>query len=336
MIQTLVATLMWALVASLLIFRRKRADRSITYAALTIAIAMTLNVDAAYSAVDPLLGGTNLTTLIADALLMTGLSFLGRGVMKTGQYRPQLVRAAVSVPILLVALLALTAAFLAIDRGTTTTRFMIDLGEQPAAAVYSIINFTYCLVIVIAMLVLAARQYRHSTGIQRLPAALLSVGSAFGVALCLVVVGMDLAHTTGHLGLMHVFQRAYDLLSILAFLFLCAGFAVQPAVRRAQHHARRRQTIDFTAQLEPIWLRATHARPGLSQADPLAASSEDPEGHLHREIVEIRDAMIDPRITFDINADDRDLLEHAESHLLGSDTPPAPNLPVPHVEGRRS
>ena len=40
MIQTLVATLMWALVASLLIFRRKRTDRSITRAAFTIAIAM--------------------------------------------------------------------------------------------------------------------------------------------------------------------------------------------------------------------------------------------------------------------------------------------------------
>ena len=36
MIQMLVATLMWALVASLLIFRRKRTDRSITRAAFTI------------------------------------------------------------------------------------------------------------------------------------------------------------------------------------------------------------------------------------------------------------------------------------------------------------
>ena len=98
MIQTLVATLMWALVASLLIFRRKRTDRSITYAALTIAIAMTLNVDGIYTAVDPLVGGTNLATLLADALLMTGLFFLGRGVMKTGEYRPRLVRAAVSTP----------------------------------------------------------------------------------------------------------------------------------------------------------------------------------------------------------------------------------------------
>lgn len=335
MIQMLVATLMWALVASLLIFRRRRTDRSITYAALTIAIAMTLNIDAAYSAVDQLLGGTNLTTLISDALLMTGLFFLGRGVMKTGQYRPQFVRAAVSVPILLVALLALTTVFLVIDRGTTTTRFMIDLGAQPAAAVYSIINFTYCLIIVIAMLVLATRQYRHSTGIQRLPAALLSAGSAFGVALCLDVVGMDLSHTTGHLTLMHAFQIAYDLLTALTFLFLCAGFAVQPAVRRAQHHARRRQTIAFTAQLEPIWLRATHARPGLSQANPLATHSEDPEGHLHRMIVEVRDAMIDPRITFDISANERDLLEGAECHLIGTDNTATEAPPEPGIKERR-
>lgn len=174
MIQTLVATLMWALVARLLIFRRKRTDRSVTYAALTIAIAMTLNVDGIYSVVDPLLGGTNIATLIADALLMTGLFFLGRGVMKSGEYRPRLVRAAVSAPVLLTALLAITASFLFIDRGTTTTRFMSDLGAQPAAAIYSIINFSYGALVIATMLLLAARQYRHSTGIQRLPAALLT------------------------------------------------------------------------------------------------------------------------------------------------------------------
>lgn len=268
MIQMLVATLMWALVASLLIFRRKRTDRGITRAAFTIAIAMTLNVDGIYTVVDPLLGGTNIATLIADALLMVGLFFLGRGVMKTGEYRPRLVRAAVSTPVLLVALLAITAAFLFIDRGTTTTRFMSDLGGQPAAAVYSIINFSYGTLVIATMLILALRQYRHSTGIQRLPAMLLSLGSAFGVALCLAVIVMDIAHAIGHLDLMHAIQSAYDPLSILTFLFLCAGFAAQPAVRRAQHRSRRRHTISFTAQLDALWLRATRARPGLSQADP--------------------------------------------------------------------
>jgi hypothetical protein len=132
MIQTLVATLMWALVASLLIFRRKRTDRSITYAAITIAIAMTLNVDAIYTAVDPLLGGTNIATLIADALLMTGLFFLGRGVMKTGEYRPRSSAPPSASPCSLVSLLAITVTFLFIDRGTTTTQFMSDLGAQPA------------------------------------------------------------------------------------------------------------------------------------------------------------------------------------------------------------
>ena len=237
-------------------------------------------------------------------------------------------------PVLLIALLAITASFLFIDRGTTTTRFMSDLGAQPAAAVYSIINFSYGALVIATMLVLAARQYRHSTGIQRLPAALLSLGSAFGVALCLAVIVMDIANATGHLDLMHAIQPAYDPLSVLTFVFLCAGFAVQPAVRRAQHHARLRRTIAFTMQLEPLWHRATLARPGLSQADPLAANSEDPEGHLHRVIVEIRDAMIDPRITFDISTADRSLLERAESHLVGSDSAVTMTLPVPNVEER--
>lgn len=290
MIQMLVATLMWALVASLFLFHRKRTDRSITHAAFTIAIAKTLNIDGIYTVVHPLLGGTSVATLIADALLMTGLFFLGRGVMKTGEYRFRLVRAAVSAPVLLVALLAITAAFLLIDRGTTTTRFMSDLGAQLAAAVYPIINFTYGALVIATMLVLAARQYRDSTGIQRLPEALSSLGLVFGVALRLAVIVLDIAHATGHLDLMHAMQPTFGLLFALTFLFLGAGSAVQPAVRRAQSYARQRQTIMFAAQLEWPWLRATRARLGLSQADPLAASSENPEGHLHRVIVEIRNA----------------------------------------------
>lgn len=319
MIQTLVATLMWALVASLLICRHKRADRSITYAALAVAVSMTLNVDLVYTAVDPLLGGTNIATLLADSLLMTGLFFLGRGVMKSGEYRPQLVRAALSTTALVASLLAITVAFLLIKRGTTTTQFMSDLGAQTATATYSIINFAYGLLVLVAMLVLAASQYRHSVGIQRLPAALLTLGSAFGAALCLTVIVMDIAHATGQLSVMYALQSAYDPLSLLAFLFLCAGFAAQPVVRRVQRALRDKRTIALTAQLEPLWNRATRVRPGLSQADPVAAISEDPEGHLHRVIVEIRDAMIDPRVTFDTSRAELALLERAESHLLGRD-----------------
>ena len=317
MTQTIVATLLWMLVASLLIVRRKRADRSITYASATIAVAMTLNVDAVYTAVDPLVGGTNIATLLADTLLMIGLFFLGRGVMHAGEYRPQLVRAAVSLPTLLVALVAMVVAFIFIDRGHTTTQFMADLGDQPATATYSIINFLYCGTVIATMLVLAARQYRRSRGVQRIPAALLTLGSAFGVALCTAVLIMDVAHVTGRIDLMQSVQPAYSPLSLLAFLFLCAGFTAQPVVRLAQYQARHRRTAALTAQLEPLWDRATQVRPGLTHASPLAASGDDPEGQLHRKVVEIRDAMIDGRVAFAATDEERTLLEAAEQHLLG-------------------
>lgn len=317
MTQLLVAALMWVLVASLLIIRRKRADRSVTYAALTIAIAMTLNVDAVYETVDPLLGGGNIATLAADALLMVGLFFLGRGVMHTSEHRPRLVGAALSTPVLLVSLAAITVAFCFIDRGTTTTRFMVDLGAQPATAIYSIINFAYCGGVITTMLVLAARQYRNSSGVQRLPAALLVLGSASGVALCLAVIVMDIAHVTGQLDLMRTIQPLYAPLSLLTFAFLCAGFTAQPVVRRAQQHTRHRRTTALARELEPLWERATRARPGLSHVEPHAANDDDPEARLHRTIVEIRDAMIDGRVTFTVTDRERALLDAAEHHLLG-------------------
>ena len=53
-------------------------------------------------------------------------------------------------------------------------------------------------------------------------------------------------------------------------------------------------------------------------------------------IIEIRDAMIDPRITFTTSRAERTLLERAESHLVGSDTTVPTTSPVPYVEERES
>lgn len=320
MIQTLVAALMWVLVASLLILRRGRTDRSITYSALTIAIAMTLNVDAIYVIVDRALGGLNLATLLSDGLLMIGLFFLGRAAMKAGEYRPRLVRTAVGRSALFIALLGTSVTFMLIDRGATTVNFMIDLGAQPWAATYSIITFTYCGMVVAAMLALATRQFRLGDGIQRIPPGLLFIGSASGVALCAVVIVMDVAHISGNLDLMTAVGATYGPLSLMAFVFLCAGFVGQPLVRYARGHARRTQTDQMVKELEPLWHRATLVRPGLSGTNSLGSSLDDPEVRLHREIVEIRDATIDPRVSFEVTSADRALLERAEGHLMGLDS----------------
>jgi hypothetical protein len=135
-----------------------------------------------------------------------------------------------------------------------------------------------------------------------------------------VVIVMDVAHISGNLKLMNAVGAAYGPLSLLAFVFLCAGFVGQPMVRYVRDRARRAQTAEMVRELEPLWRRATLVRPGLSGTNSLGSSLDDPEVRLHREIVEIRDAMIDPRISFEVTGPDRGLLERAEAHLLGAVT----------------
>ena len=333
----LVATLMWLLVASLLILRRGRAERNITYAALTIAVAMTLNVDPVYRALDTLAGSTNAVTLAADLALIIGVFLLGRAVMRASEHHPSAVRLALGRPALVAALLAAIVAFAFVNRGGTTTNFMLDLGEQPAAAAYSIIQFLYYAIVLTAMAALAARQLPSSEGAQRLPPTSLLIGSILGVGLSLVVITMDIAHVAGNLDLMASVAVAYAPMFLLTIFFLCLGFAGQPAARTLQAHARERQTQALINELAPLWANATRLRPGISQNEHVPFLADKPETLLHRQVVEIRDAMIDTRVTFEVSDGDRELVERAERHLLGAgaiESSPAAS-PATTADGQR-
>lgn len=321
MTQVLVSVLMWALVTVLLILRRGRGDRSITYSALTIAIAMTLNIDAVYSWVDGLLGGTNIATLVADLALMVGIFFLGRGVAKVTGDRRRVVQIALGRTLLALAVAGVAASFFLIDRGATTTTFMLELGAQPAAAAYSMIQFAYDGVIVTAMAAAATRQIVQSRGTDRLPAASLVIGSLSGLALSIVIIAMDIAHLAGNLPLMFALGVAYDPLFLSTFLFLCVGLAGQPALRWGGARSRARSTRGLVDRVNPIWERAIRVRPGLSQFDR-GLVAQDPETRLHRQVVEIRDAVIDPRVTFELSEYERVVVDEAEAHLIGRGAEP--------------
>ena len=317
MIAIVVSAFMWLLTASLLVFRRGRADRNVTYAALTISLATTLNIDPVYTTLDALVGGSNLITLLADLTLMTGVFFLGRGVARASENQPQATRLALSRLALMAALGLAITAFLLVERGATTTLFMLDLGAQPAAAAYSATQFAYYGIVLAAMAVLAARQVRISPASQVLSPALLVAGSICGILLSIVVIAMDLAHLAGDLALMTSIDVAYSPLYLMTFLFLCLGFAGGPAARTARAYSRDRKARMLAVELAPVWEAATRARPGISQNESLAFHPSEPQTLLHRQIVEIRDAMVDTRVSFEISGQDRDLLERAERLLLG-------------------
>jgi DMSO/TMAO reductase YedYZ heme-binding membrane subunit len=319
MISLLVAALMWLLVASLVILRRGRAERNISYAALTIAVGMTLGSDQVYRPLDKLAGGANYATLPADLALMVGVFFLGRGVLKASAQRSGPVRFALGKVMLATALLGAVSMFLLIDGGATTTNFMLDLGDQPSAGAYSMIQFTYYAIVLAAMAVLAARQIRRREGAQRLPPTSLVVGSFFGVLLSVVVITMDIAHLAGDLSLMRAVSVAYGPLHMMTFVLLCVGFAGQPAARALRARSRDRQAGMLVTELEPLWVAATAARPGISHKAHGDARPE-PETFLHRQVVEIRDAVMDARVAFELSDHDRYLIDRAERHLLGGDS----------------
>ncbi|GAA3640775.1 hypothetical protein GCM10022200_25590 [Microbacterium awajiense] len=317
MTQILVSALLWLLVASLLILRRGRADRSILWSALTIAVAMTLNIDGLYRWVDGLLGGTNLATVVADLALMLGIFFLGRAVAKATEYRPRIVRYALGRWVLAVALVCTVVAFAFIDRGATTTTFMLDYGAQPAAAAYSMTQFVYDGIVLTAMAAVTTRQIRHGRGADRLPAISLLIGSALGLLLAAVVIAMDIAHVTGSIAVMLSLGAAYSPLFLATFLFLCVGLAAQPAIRWLRARTRVNATRRFISQTTPMWQRANRVRPGMSQHDAAAYNAADPETRLHRQLVEIRDAAVDPRVLFELGDAERVTVDAAEAHLLG-------------------
>lgn len=320
MTSVIVAGLMWLLVAALSILRWGRVERGITWASVTIAISMTLNIDPVYVALDRLLGGNNIVTIVADVTLMTGVFLLGRGVMKASELPPRTVRLALSPVTYCAAVVSAAVAFFLIDRGVTTTNFMLDLGAQPAAATYSMILFTYYAVVLEAMAAVAAHQARVSRRSLMAPPILLVIGCALGIALTIDVVVMDVAHVTGNLNLMAVAATVYSPLYLLTFLFLCSGFAGQPASRAFQARARARTTRMLTGELAPVWHAALAVHPGISQYADAAFDAADPETLLHRQVVEIRDAMIDTRVAFKVSDADRMLLERAERHLVGKDS----------------
>ena len=212
--------------------------------------------------------------------------------MKSGEYRPRFVRAAVSAP-------SCSSRYSrSPHRSYSSTAHHHDQvherpGAQPAAALYSIINFSYE----------HSSSQRCSSSQPGSTAATAPASSASRrtaePGICVRRRALPRRDRPGHRP-RHRPPRPHARRP--ARLRPAVGPHFRVPLRRVRRPARRtpRPASRPTAAHDlvhsswsPLWHRATRARPGLSQAD-LATNSEDPEGHLHRVIVEIRDAMIDP------------------------------------------
>lgn len=326
MIQAIAASVIWGLVLCLLPGARTRKDHSILVAAVAIATALSLNVDPIYIAGDQALGGRNLLDLSANILMVVGIYFLSQAILRAAEINDAPVRRGRrGLLILGVVSVGLVLAFLRVEAPVSSTRFMLDYGDQPAAAVYSAIQFVYIGVVVgVTGYVCFRFRRRMATSYFRVAFALIGIGCSLALVVVFAVLGMDVAHLLGKQSTMEQLAAVYDTSFVGAMVFLCAGLALPPVARRIVRRAQLRTQAGLLEDLTSTWEKATATRKDGRLAAPAAAiqPGDRETRRLHRMLVEIEDALLmDPATAKLLDEADFQTLSRTEDYLASNQDP---------------
>ncbi|WP_320536129.1 hypothetical protein [Pseudarthrobacter sp. IC2-21] len=320
MIQEIAAAVIWCLALCLVPDLRRRKDKSILVAAVTIATALTLNVDRIYVAGDRVLGSRNLLDLIANIFMVIGIYFLSRAILRaadvseTGDAHNR-----AGLWVLAAVVGALIVSFSLVDASRTSTAFMRDFGGQWPAAAYSGVQFLY-IGVVVAITGITCFRFRGEMARPyfRVAFMLIGLGCALAVVMVLAVLGMDVLHLMGDLEAMTRLSYIYDSALVGAMVFLCAGLALPPVARRLERRSDARAAAVLVERLAGLWERSTSSRSEirLDSAQTAIDRHDAPRRRLHRMLVEIQDALfVDPHLARSLSLNDLDVLREAEQHL---------------------
>lgn len=320
MIQDISAAVIWCLALCLLPDLKRRKDQSILVAAVTIATALTLNVDRIYIAGDQLLGNRNLLDLIANIFMVVGIYFLSRAILRAADVSETVdIHNRAGLSVLGIIVVALIVSFGLVDAPRTSSSFMRDFGNQWPAAVYSSVQFLY-IGAVVAVTGFTCFRFRGemTKPYFRVAFVLIGLGCALAVVLVLAVLGMDVLHLMGELEAMTRLSYVYDAAEVGAMVFLCVGLALPPVASRLERRSDARAATVLVERLSGPWDRITSERSEvrLRVAQTAIDSHDAPKRRLHRMLVEIQDALfVDPNLAQLLSQNDLDVLREAEQHL---------------------
>ena len=320
MIQDISAAVIWCLALCLLPDLKRRKDQSILVAAVTIATALTLNVDRIYIAGDQLLGNRNFLDLIANIFMVVGIYFLSRAILRAADVRETVdIHNRAGLLVLGIVVVALIVTFSLVDAPRTSTSFMRNFGSQWPAAVYSSVQFLY-IGAVVAITGFTCFRFRGEMAKPyfRVAFVFIGLGCALAVVLVLAVLGMDVLHLMGELEAMTRLSYVYDAAEVGAMVFLCAGLALPPVARRLERRSDARATSILVERLSGPWDRITAERSEIRlKVSQTAINRHDAsKRRLHRMLVEIQDALfMDPHLAQLLSQNDLDVLREAEQHL---------------------
>ncbi|WP_416416460.1 hypothetical protein [Paenarthrobacter aromaticivorans] len=321
MIQVVAAVLIWLLVVCLLPGLRRRRDYSVLTAAITISVALTLNIDQVYGVIDSVLGGRNYVDLLANVSMVVGIYFLSRAIIRAATPEEAVEKGdRVGIILLAAVIVGLAASFSAVVTQGSSTRFMVDYGDQWSAALYSSIQFGY-IGYVVSVTGVTCFRFRGDMlrPYFRTAFTCIGVGCSFAVLLVSLVLVMDILHLLGRLDAMRAVSPIYDAAVVAAMAFLCVGLAIPPLARRVLRHRDSVTEEELVSGLTKIWEKTTKQRQDVRLVrDTEMISQVDRAQRLHRMLVEVQDALlVEPGLGSSLDIHDLNVLNAAENYLAG-------------------
>ncbi|MCC9195652.1 hypothetical protein QNO08_14650 [Arthrobacter sp. zg-Y820] len=299
MMNLLVAAFMWLLVLTLSLRARSRPDNTMLKAAVVIAASLTTNIDGVYLWAAERWPWPNALDLASNVLLIVGVYYLSRAIIAGARTRDADwnrggLRASGAA---LVTITVMIVSFAFIDNPEPSTKFMLDYGDQPAAGLYSAIQYLYIFAVMSATLVTCVRNVPQMRR-KRFRVGFRMIGWGCGVCLllCLSVIVMDVTHVAGQEGIMRGVGAVYDVLYPLTVVLLSAGLAVPPLGRILSDARIRRQIGAVEPQVTALWLATVAKTPAVSLVGTTAPTlnagpqnTREATDSLHRLVIEIHD-----------------------------------------------
>lgn len=327
----IVVIFMWLLVLTLALRARTRPDNTMLKAAIVIAASLTTNIDGLYLWAAGKMPWPNGLDLVANVLLIFGVYYLSRAIAHgaragdavSGRETIWLRRTALTT----VVIMAVSFSF--IDDPVPSFSFMLDYGSQPAAAVYSGIQYLYILAVMVGTLVTCLnnvpqmRRRRFRVGFR-----IIALGCVAGIVLSISVIVMDVANVTGNEELRRAVGTVYDVSNPVTVVLLSVGLSVAPIGRILSDLSVRRQIRALEPRLRAVWLSTVAQTPAVSLVGTTAQSVT--EAHrsgkrntadtIHRLVIEIHDWMdLAENRGREMSPADKSVLNRAEALCLKQD-----------------
>lgn len=139
--------------------------------------------------------------------------------------------------------------------------------------------------------------------------------------LCVAVGVIDTTHVTVIIAVLEATIPVYGSPVLAMSMMLFSGFFAQPLTRLLLTRIHHLLKDELIVQLDPVWLGANALLRGLSNRLTATLSLDDPDARLDRQVVEIRDAKIHPRMNFILSHCQPALVERTKRRHFGAAPP---------------